>query len=420
MRTVSTFALGLALALGAAAQPAYAAKDPKPAKAVPPAYSPKVVTAFKAAQEAANKGDIPTATTQAAAAEAAIATDDDRYLTGNAYLLIAQKSKDTAVQAKAVDLMIASGKAPTDQLATLYLAQAQTAAAAKDYAKALTALQGAQKSGSTEPNLVPMMVEMQYSSGQRVVALQTLNAAVDQMIAAGKPVPEEWYRRGLSFGYEVKAGAPDIAQVSALTTAISTKWVAAYPSTRNWHDALAIFREQTKPDADGQIDIYRLLRASNGLLGAGEYVEYAEGVYLRYPNEAQAVLQEGVSKGVVNMATNKNASEILALVKAKIPADKASLATGEKSALAAPNGRPALNTADALVTYGEYARAIPLYKAALTKGGVDANIVNLHLGQAQALSGDVPGAKQTLALVTGPRKAVADFWVVHLDHPTVG
>jgi len=419
MRTVSTLALGLALALGAAAQPAFA-KDPKPAKAAPANYSPKVVTAYKAAQDAANKGDIPTAQAQAAAAEAAIQTDDDRYLVGNTYLLIAQKTKDTNIQNKAVDLMIASGKSTPEQLPTLYLAQAQAAAAAKDYAKALTALQGAQKAGSTEPNLVPMMVEMQYGMGQRVVALQTLLSTVDQMNAAGKPVPEEWYRRGMAFGYEIKAGAPDIAQVAALTTSLSQKWVAAYPTTRNWHDALAIYREQTKPDAETQTDIYRLLRASNGLLGAGEFLEYAENVYLRYPNEAQAVLDEGVKKGVLNMASNKNATEISALVKTKIPADKASLAASEKSAAAAPTGRPALNTADALVTYGEYARAIPLYKTALTKGGVDANLVNVHLGQAQALSGDTAGAKATFATVTGPKKALADFWVVHIDHPTVG
>jgi len=420
MRTVSTLALGLALALGAAASPALAKDKPAAAKDAKPNYSQKEVAAFKAVQEALGKNDTATATAKAAEAEAAISTDDDRYLAGNAYLLIAQKTKDTALQSKAVDLMIASGKAPADQLGTLYLAQAQSAAAAKDYAKALTALQGAQKAGSTEPNLVPMMVEMQYASGQRVVALQTLNQAVEQMAAAGKPVPEDWYKRGLSFGYEVKAGAPDIAQVAALTSSLAMKWVAAYPTQRNWHDALAIFREQTRPDQDTQLDIYRLMRAANGLLGAGEYVEYSEAVYLRYPNEAQSVLQEGQQKGVVNLATNKNASEILALVKTKIPADKASLASGEKSALAAPTGRPAVNTADALTTYGEYARAIPLYKAALTKSGVDANAINLRLGQALALSGDTAGAKAAFGAVTGPRKPIADFWVVHLDHPTVG
>ena len=77
-------------------------------------------------------------------------------------------------------------------------------------------------------------------------------------------------------------------------------------------------------------------------------------------------------------------------------------------------------TADAYVGYGSYAQAIDLYKVAIAKGQVDLPTVYLHMGWAQALSGDAAGAKASFAQVTGARKTIADFWVIHLDHPTAG
>ena len=142
-------------------------------------------------------------------------------------------------------------------------------------------------------------------------------------------------------------------------------------------------------------------------------------MYLRYPNEAKAVLEEGTSKGVVN-TSSKDAQEILGIVRPKIAADQASLAGSDKTARASANGKSALALADAYVGYGQYAKAIDLYKVALEKGGIDAPTANLHMGWAMALSGDAAGAKQQFATVTGLRKPLADLWTTHLDHPTQG
>ena len=77
-----------------------------------------------------------------------------------------------------------------------------------------------------------------------------------------------------------------------------------------------------------------------------------------------------------------------------------------------------MSVGDGYYGYGNYAKAIELYKLALTKGGVDANMVNTRIGAALAKSGDKAGAKAAFAQVTGPRKELADFWTVYLDHPT--
>ena len=69
---------------------------------------------------------------------------------------------------------------------------------------------------------------------------------------------------------------------------------------------------------------------------------------------------------------------------------------------------------DAYFGYGDYAKAISLYRAALQKGGIDANVVNTHLAMALALSGQKAEAEAALKAVTGPRAELANFMLVWL------
>ncbi|UAK25268.1 hypothetical protein [Sphingomonas nostoxanthinifaciens] len=415
MRIVSTMALALAIGGMAVATPVLA-KEKKEAAAK---YTPAVQNALAAAQTALKANDVATATAKVNEAKAAAQNDEDRYATGSIEYQISRQNNDQAMQSDAIDLMIASNKAPPEQMAQLLLVQGQVAYQAKNWSKAITSLTAAQKAGSTEPNLVPVLVTSMANNGQTAQALTTLNSLIDQTLAAGKPVPQEWYQQGISIGYKTQASSPDAAAVYAATGDLTKKWVAAYPTKSNWHDAMTIYMSQNKVPTDIMVDVFRLERAAGALGGDAEYREYAEDVYLRIPNEAKVVLEEGVSKGIVN-ATNKDAAEVLGLVKGKVAADQASLAQSDKAARTAANGKTALSTADGYVSYSQYDKAIDLYKLALTKGGVDAPTVNLHLGWALALKGDAAGAKAAFAQVTGARKALADFWVVHLDHPTQG
>jgi hypothetical protein len=416
MKIMSTLALAIALGGVAFASPSYAKKEEKPAA------QKATVAVQKAAidaQKAVQAGDIPTALTNYAIAKAAIVNDDDKFMVGTIGYQIYQKNKDEALFSEAIDLMLASGKATPQTQLQLYFAQGQIAYNKRDYAKAASAFQAAEAAGSTDENLVPLLVESTSLSGQTLQALNLLNAEVAKRIAAGQPVPTEWYQRGLSIGYRAKANPADVAAINAATLEISKKWVAADPQQANWQAALQIYQEQYKLDNEARVDVLRLLRAAGALQGDSNYREYADDVYLRFPNEAMQVLQEGSSKGIVNLSGKNDASDVMGIVKAKVAADKASLPGGDKAARASANGKTALTTADAYVGYGEYAKAIDLYKVALAKGGVDANVVNLHMGWAQALSGDSAGAKASFTSVSGPRKPIADFWIIHLDHPTI-
>jgi tetratricopeptide (TPR) repeat protein len=419
MRMVSKMALALALGSAMVAAPAFAKKEDKAEKSTAGKPSPAVQTAALAAQKAVDAGDIATAQTHYAEAKAAMTTDDDKFTVGRVGYQIYQKNKDEALFAESLDLMLASGKASPVAQQQMYVAQGKIAYNQKNYAKALTAFQAAQAAGSTDPDLTPALVETLSLSGQTLQALNMLDDAIGKQIAANQPVPIDWYQRGLAIGYRSKANPADLPAINAKTLEISKKWVASDPQKRNWAAALQIYEEQYKLDTEARVDVLRLLRAADALASDADYREYADDVYLRFPNEAMVVLQEGASKGVVNLSGKNDASDVMGIVKGKVAADKASLPAADKSARTAANGRAAFSTADAYVSYGQYAQAVDLYKVALTKGGVDAGVVNLHMGWALALSGDAAGAKAAFGAVTGARKPIADFWLIHLDHPTI-
>jgi len=417
MRMISRVALAIALG-GMMTAPAFAKKEEKAAAAPTQKVTPAVQKASFDAQKATDAGDIPTAVTNYNTAKAAVVNDEDKFMVGRIGYQIYQKNKDQALFAEAITFMIDSGKASPEAQKQLYFAQGQIAYNKKDYPTALTAFQNAQRVGSTDPDLVPLIVESTALQGQTLQALKTLAAEAAKREAAGQPVPPEWYQRGVSIGYKNKSPG-DQAAINQVTLELCLKWVASAPQPQYWNGALEVYAQQFRLDNEGRLEMLRLLRAAGAMEGGDDYREYGDDVYLRFPNEAMTVLQEGAARGKVSLTGKNDAADVMAIVKGKVAADKASLPSSDKASRAAPNGKPALNTADAYVGYGEYAKAVDLYKVALAKGGVDVGTVNLHMGWALALSGDNAGAKAAFQAVTGVRKPLADFWLVHLDHPTV-
>ena len=70
---------------------------------------------------------------------------------------------------------------------------------------------------------------------------------------------------------------------------------------------------------------------------------------------------------------------------------------------------------DRYLAMGDQAKALELYRLALTKPGVDAAVINLHIGMALAKAGDKSGATAAFNAVTGPRADIAKFWLTYLN-----
>lgn len=410
MKFVSTMALGLALVCGAAVSlgaPAMAKeKEPKP-----PTFnlSKPVREAVAAAQKALAANDTATAAAQLATAKAAAATPDDNYVIGSIAYDLGRKANNMAQQLEGIDAMLASGKVDAAQQPKFYLAQGQMAYQAKQYAKAETALDQAVRLGASDPNVVALLVEAKNQNGKPAEALEALEAGIAKQSAAGQAVPNEWYGRGLGIGMGAKQKDPATqAKLAASTGRIAQSWIAAYPTKSNWRDALIIYRDVNKIDPDQELDLMRLMRTAGALKGERDYMDYVAATYLKFPGEAKAVLEEGSAAGFLNLGAG-NPKELYTLVKGKIAADKASLSK------AATTGKSALSNGDAYLGYGDWTTAADLYRTALSKGGVDANVVNTRLGMALARAGQKDAAKQAFSQVTGPRAGLAKYWTIYLD-----
>ena len=408
MKFASTTALALALALGAVAVTPASAKKEEKAEAGKANYSTAFRQAAPPVQKALAAGDIATAKAGLAAAQAAASTDDDKYAVAGMAYQIASKSNDAAGAAAAVDQMLASGKAPPEVQTQLLTAKAQNSFNSGKFADADAAFTQLNQQKPGDPEILISLAAVKSREGQNAAALPLVDQAIQAKKAAGGQVDEDWYRRALSISYDAK--------MPAQTAKYGQQLADAYPRADIWRVALQTYRDTNRLDPQTDLDTLRLMRVANALAGERDYYEYANMALNRgYPGEAKAVIDQGASSNMVenkSVASSKALAEIKAVAAPKIASDKAELPALDKKARAAADGKQALLIGDAYLGYGQFAQAADLYKVALQKGGVDANVVNLHLGEALAQSGQKPDAVAAFGKVTGANQPLAQYWTI--------
>jgi len=406
MKLVSSFALGAALMLGA--PPAFAAKE-KPV--APPAMAlSKPFRAAAGPAQAALKANPAGADAAVTAAEAAATTGDDKYVAGQLRLQVGSAMKDQVMQQKAVLAMIDSGSAlAAADLPRLNFYAAQFAYTANDFPRAIKYLNEADRLGykSAQQDTLLLLAESNFKTNNIPAGLTYVERAIAASAAAGIKAPQAWYARAASVAYKAKLSAE------------AAKWtreqVRAYPTKDNWRSALVVYRDVAQRDSAITLDLFRLMRVTNSLAGERDYYEYAALASDRgLPGEAKAIIDEGLATSAVPKGS-RALTELRTMAVGKLAGDQAALATAERQAAAAPTGRGASATADAYLGYGQDAKAIALYRTALSKGGVDVNAVNTRLGIALLRSGDKVGARAAFASVKGAHADVAAFWMLWLD-----
>ncbi|WP_293879909.1 tetratricopeptide repeat protein [Sphingomonas sp.] len=410
MKLVSTIALGMALTMGSAGLTAAVAKE-KPAAAPTLQLSKEYRAAAGPAQEAVKANNFTEATTRLAALDAVSKSPDELFISAQLHYQVATAQKDAAAQAKAVDAMLASGGAPAAMMTQLTMASGQAAYQAGNYPRAIQLLTEAQRLGNKSPDVFLLLAEASFKTNQVPAGLAYVQQAVTAQEATGAKAPKEWYARAASVAYKAKLNGETVKWTRAQ--------LKAYPSAENWRSALVIYRDSATRDGAVNLDVFRLMRATKSLAGERDYYEYSALATDRgLPGEAKSVAEEGFATSAVP-AGSKAVTEIRAMANAKATSDRASLAASERTAASAANGKSALATGDAYLGYGQNDKAIALYKTALTKGGVDADAVNTHLGVALFRAGQKDAAKAAFTAVSanGSRGDIAGFWLLYLDQP---
>ena len=431
MKSIHKLALAAMFATGTAgiALVAPAVAKDKPAPAQPGLrLSPAVVKLAKPTQDAVVANNPAVAEPMVAQIEAAATSDDDKYVAAVLrYSLEAQKTRaaqqanprapvDEAGQARALDMLIANPKTPAADRPGYTARRGEIAYSARQYPQALQYFQQARQLGYADDNLSLMMVKAKIDSGDVAGGTAELEQIVAAAQAKGQKAPVDYYRYAI--------GRANKAHLTAQTVAWMNRYTAAYPLGQTWYEVLATYGFQqdatARLDAQQKIDLFRLMRATGALADQFFYIEYAQKAQnAGLPLEAQAVLREGLANGKIP-AGNTEAKALQVELTRAIAAE-GNLTTLEARAKTAANGQLAGQTADALLSSGEWARAAALYQVALTKGGVDANIINSRLGIALARSGDKAGAIAAFAKVQGsPRAEIASFWTTWLNNPSTG
>jgi len=420
--TPTALAMVLASSSFAAASPAFAqygssAPAPKPPTSAPApaaeapaaANQPKISNAARKEivelQTAVNAKDAVNIPAKLAAAQAKAKTKEDRYVIAQLQLKAAVDANDAAAMTSAIDAILASGAAPPETILALYNNLGKLQYNAKAYDRASAAFEQVLKLDPNNLDATVMLAETRNGQGRPAEAVTLIQKAITARVAAGQKPEESWYKRAVKLAFDAKLpNTPDIARA----------WVAAYPSGKNWRDAIRIYQTASQLDDASLLDSMRLAYAAGALAGENDYFRFANTLVSKgYPGEAKSVLEQGFAAKSIDK-TKPTFSQLYALATTKSQGDRASLAASAKVALAAPTAKQAVVTADAYYGYGDYAQAAELYRAALTKSGVDKDLVNLRLGMALARAGDKAGATAALSSVGGTQTEVAKLWLTFL------
>lgn len=429
MTTISKLALAAVLATGvgtvAFVAPAAAAKKEEPKKAGLK-LSPDVLKPAQAAQTALTAKDVTAAEPAIAQVEAAAKSDDDKYIAAT-FRLQLEQMKIGAVQAAnpnapvdqtrlaaPLDALLVNPSTPADLKGRFAAVRGTLAFNGKQYPQAIQYFTQAQQLGYREGDLPVMIVKAKIDSGDVRGGLTDLDAYLQQTSAAGQKPTEEYYKYGLS-----RAAT---AKLKPETMTWLVRWVNAYPTAKNWRDAVVVYGLQPNAlatlDKGQKLDLFRLLRVNKALADQADFLEYAQ--YARdkgLPGETQSVIQEGMAAGKIP-AGSTSARDFLAEATGQLKAE-GSLGGLEAKSRTSASGVLAAGTADAYLSTGNYAKAVELYKLSLTKGGVNADDINTHIGIALARSGDKAGAQAAFASVkTAPRTDIATLWTTWLAQPS--
>jgi tetratricopeptide (TPR) repeat protein len=355
----------------------------------------KALLALEAAVKANNGADV---TAKAAEANAVATTADDKYMVGALEYKYAAAAKDDALRAQAIEQMMASGFAGAPK-ATLYTDLGATYRRLKQPQRAVEAYQQAVQLTPNDVEAVAGLAETKADLGQAAEALALIQKGIALQSAGGAKAPESWYKRALQIAWKSKLpGAVDVGRA----------WVAAYPSSDSWVNALIIYQNVGSLDADHTLDLMRLKRAVK-VLSPSDYFNYGQAAVDKgFPGEAKAILDQGFAANLIDK-NNSSFSQLYALATQRSKGDRESLPAAPT---ADANAHRLIVSGDAYYGYGDFAKAAEFYRAALTKPGVEADVANLHLGMALAAQGDKAGAAAALQKVGGSYADLGKFWLL--------
>jgi tetratricopeptide (TPR) repeat protein len=372
-------------------------------------YQPKISSSARKEivelQTAVNAKDAATIPAKLAAAQAKAKSKDDRYVIAQLQLRAAVDAKDNAAIVTAIDAVLAADVLPAADTVPLYVNLGKLQYNAKSFDKAGAAFERALQLDANNVDATVMLAEARNGQGRTAEAVGLIQKAIATRVAAGQKPEENWYKRAVKLSFDAKM--PNSAN-------IAREWIAAYPSPKNWRDAIRIYQTTSGLEDAALIDSMRLAQATGALQGENDYFRFANTLVAKgFPGEAKSVLDQGFAAKSIDKS-RATFSQLYTLASTRSQGDRASLTATATAAKAAADAKKAMVTAEAYYGYGDYAQAADLYRAALSKPGVDKDLANLRLGMSLARAGDKAGATAALNAAGGAQAEIAKYWLTYL------
>ncbi len=243
---------------------------------------------------------------------------DARFALALYELEIGNRRGDDAMRAAALDKLIASPLTRPERLAGHLAVRGQIAYRVGDFDTAAALWGRLVELTPNDPDALANLAQVRLTQKDTAGAMDLLTRAIAARTALGQPVPEDWYRQRLSIAQQGHLVEPGVDAARAL--------VAAYSTPENWRIALVVYRQLVAAEGALEVDLFRLTRYAGVLTQAAEFQRMAQ--LLREagePSEAKAVLEEGMTRGLLDAATSPT-REILAEVERSIARARAGAA----------------------------------------------------------------------------------------------
>jgi len=344
------------------------------------------------------------------AARSAARSESARYVLGRLEHDIALGTQNRPGQVTAINAIVASRKAPPEELVELYRQQAGIHYDTGNLNQAQAALNRAVQIAPEDAESLSMLAQLSRNRNNPTEALAFFQRAVRSADASSRQLPESRYKVGLALAEQ--AGQRGVA------LEIARSFIAAFPTPGNWRDVLTVFRTVGTVDPSESLDAFRLMRATGALAGERDYLGLAQALdQAGHAAEAKAVLDEGVARRMVT-ASEAAPKALLTALGPRITRERSGAAAQLTQARGATGTAAQARAAgDTALSLGRHAEAAELYRLALTRVGEDPNLVYTRLGIALARAGQRAEAEAAFRAVTGTRSELATLWLFSLARP---
>ncbi len=323
-------------------------------------------------------------------------TGAEKMLLERLSVVAAMNAQKFDLAASSLDYLLQSKDLPEVDRLTLMETMVSVSLRTKDYPRVVEWARRYLQQGGTNPRIRLALMQSLAVQGAHQEVLKEMPAKLQADAAAGK-LPDEAELRMYAFSQQhVKAEA---AYVKTLT-----ELVKRFPSQAYWGDLLNRIPRQAGFNARYQLDVFRLMDATDNLEDAEDYADVAQvALKAGLPHEAQRMLDK--------VAQPASAASLKKQVQQRVAEDdKAMQAIG-------PNSEDAVllaQWADVQLSKGAWKAAVPACEKALAKGGLRREAeTRLHCGIAMLKSGQTDAAKSMLLSVTGDDTAtrLASLWL---------